>query len=604
MNKKVLLTLLCLWLGLMPLAAQSIKLTRELQQVPMASVLAMYKNEFGSFENHALDDPFAYAVIRMHLEGSGQAVTAAKERLTLYLGQQFRVEKRVTTYSNQILFLVRARHPMIHIDCGDGCDQVLLSNMQQLRSNCLYDCTVQFTPEGDQPTTDTVFVERGPKYHNLNLHVKPNNATVEIVVNKERRIWTLEDGQLPLQLLEGDYDYTISANKYYTKRGIIHVPTNQVDTTIQLRCTNGLLSIVSDSMNLQGLSAKLSRSDGDQIVSLPVESFFCLPGTYSISIRKPDFQTYKRELVIKENDHICLSPCLVHKGKIQSFESISAIDITDKNVLISGNFPERYVIGTGLIYGTTSDRTQGVEIILNAKGGFEKEISNLEPNTEYFVWAYAYNERDTVYSSVTSFRTLYYSSVKNGHRYVDLGLSVKWAKHNIGTKLPEGYGDYFSWGETVPKEIYDWNTYKLCEGSLDSQIRYCSARSYGTVDNKNLLEMSDDAATVNWGGGWRMPTDAEWLELREKCTWKVTTINGVKGYTITSKINGNSIFLPMSGYKGNEKLHSVGSEGNYWSSLLTTGRPYEAWYVNFKPGSVDKVSSSRYLGFTIRPVCP
>lgn len=604
MNKKVLLTLLCLWLGLMPLAAQSVKLTKELKQVPMASVLAMYKNEFGSFENHALDDPFAYAVIRMHLEGSGQAVTAAKERLTLYLGQQFRVEKRVTTYSNQILFLVRARHPMIHIDCGDGCEQVLLSNMQQLRSNCLYDCTVQFTPEGDQPTTDTVFVERGPKYHNLNLHVKPNNATVEIVVNKERRIWTLEDGQLPLQLLEGDYDYTISASGYYSEKGTIHIPANQSDTTIRLRCPNGLLSIVSDSMDLQGLSASIMSSTGsEKILPLPFESFFCFPGTYYISIKKPDFQIYKRKLVIEGNDDIRMAPWLLPKGKMSNIESISATDITDNYVVISGTFPDRYATETGLIYGTTSDRTQGVKIILNAKGGFEKEISNLEPNTEYFVWAYAYNAMDTIYSDIISCRTLN-QNITNGYEYVNLGLSVKWAKHNIGTKLPEGYGDYFSWGETVPKEIYDWNTYKLCEGSLDSQIRYCSARSYGTVDNKTQLDMSDDAARVNWGGGWRMPTDAEWLELREKCTWKVTTINGVKGYTITSKINGNSIFLPMSGYKGNEKLHSVGSEGNYWSSLLTTGRPYEAWYVNFKPGSVDKVSSSRYLGFTIRPVCP
>ena len=106
---RLLLTLLCFWLGLMPLAAQSVKITKELTHVQMASVLAMYKNEFGSFEKPDLIDTFPYAVIRMHLEGNAHDVKVAKERLTLYVGQQFRVEARVTTYSNQILYLVRAK---------------------------------------------------------------------------------------------------------------------------------------------------------------------------------------------------------------------------------------------------------------------------------------------------------------------------------------------------------------------------------------------------------------------------------------------------------------------------------------------------------------
>lgn len=146
---KIIVTLLCLWLGLMPLAAQSVTITKDFAQVPMASVLAMYKNEFGSYEKPDMTDTFPYAVIRMHLEGSNRAVREAKERLTLYMGQQMGVERRVTTYSNQILFLVRSRHPMIYIDCGDGCERVLLSNMQQLKSNCVYDFTVRYEPENE-----------------------------------------------------------------------------------------------------------------------------------------------------------------------------------------------------------------------------------------------------------------------------------------------------------------------------------------------------------------------------------------------------------------------------------------------------------------------
>ena len=152
---RLLLTLLCLWLGMIPTLAQSVTIVEEMKLVPHASVMAMYKNEFGSFETPLTSPSFRYAVIRMHLEGNAQAVRTAKERVTLYMGQQMGVESRVTTYSNQMLFLVRApRHPMIYIDCGDGCERVLLSNMQQLEPNCLYDCRVRFAPESDGGDVD------------------------------------------------------------------------------------------------------------------------------------------------------------------------------------------------------------------------------------------------------------------------------------------------------------------------------------------------------------------------------------------------------------------------------------------------------------------
>ena len=151
---KILSVLLFLWIGLVPLSAQSVRITQELTLHPFATVLPMYKNEFGSFEKPKMTDTFPFAVIRMHLEGNGQAVKAAKELFTLDMGQMTGVESKCTTYSNQILFLVPARRPYIYIDCGDGCDQVLLSNMQQLKSNRVYDCTVQFTPESDGSDVD------------------------------------------------------------------------------------------------------------------------------------------------------------------------------------------------------------------------------------------------------------------------------------------------------------------------------------------------------------------------------------------------------------------------------------------------------------------
>jgi hypothetical protein len=156
----------------------------------------------------------------------------------------------------------------------------------------------------------------------------------------------------------------------------------------------------------------------------------------------------------------------------------------------------------------------------------------------------------------------------NGHEYVDLGLpsGLLWATCNVGAESPEDYGDYFAWGETSPKSDYD--TYKYYSSSTDELTKYCTDSDYGLTDTKTTLDLIDDAARVNLGGSWRMPTSAEQDELREKCTWTWTTLNGIKGYKVTSKSNGNSIFLPAAGYRDGTDVYSVGSLGDYWSSSL------------------------------------
>ena len=192
------------------------------------------------------------------------------------------------------------------------------------------------------------------------------------------------------------------------------------------------------------------------------------------------------------------------------------------------------------------------------------------------------------------------------HEYVDLGLSVKWATCNVGASKPEEYGDYFAWGETQPKDYYDWSTYKWCNGSYNTLTKYNNSSSHGTVDNKTVLDKTDDAAAVNWGGSWRMPTDAEMTELREQCTWTWTTQNGVKGYKVTSKKSGytnQSIFLPAAGYRDDSSLGYAGSYGFYWSSSLYTDYPYSAYALGFYSDLVNRYYNYRFIGFTVRPVC-
>ena len=311
---KLLLTLLYLWVGMVPALAQSVTIIRDMKEVPMASVLAMYKNEFGSFEKPALSDPFPFAVIRMHLEGNAHDVKAAKERLTLYMGQQTGVEARVTTYSNQILFLVPARRPMIFIDCGDGCEQVMLSNMQKLKSNCLYDCTVRFRVERSaDATVDTVFVNEGPKIHALRLQVEPADAKVEVIAHGEEKKWVLTDGIADLQLTEGEYHYTISAENYHTVQGVIQVPTEEKIVYIPLRPTFGWMTISSDSIDLQEVSAVIAYQGKIETVALPMEKTVYNPGDYTISIEREKHHPYQETVTVEENRLTTVCPVLVPK---------------------------------------------------------------------------------------------------------------------------------------------------------------------------------------------------------------------------------------------------------------------------------------------------
>ena len=192
--------------------------------------------------------------------------------------------------------------------------------------------------------------------------------------------------------------------------------------------------------------------------------------------------------------------------------------------------------------------------------------------------------------------------------YVDLGLpsGIKWATCNVGATTPEDSGDYFAWGETEPKTTYSWSTYKYYNGTDDTMTKYCTSSSYGTVDNKTVLELEDDAAHVNWGGNWRMPTRAEQEELIDtnNCTWTWTTQNGVKGYKVTSVVNGNSIFLPAAGSRNYGSLGNVGSHGYYWSSSLTSSNSHNACNVLFYSSLVDWSNYyGRYCGFSVRAVC-
>lgn len=193
---------------------------------------------------------------------------------------------------------------------------------------------------------------------------------------------------------------------------------------------------------------------------------------------------------------------------------------------------------------------------------------------------------------------------------VDLGLSVKWATCNVGANKPEEYGDYYAWGETEPKDFYFWDTYKYCDGTYNSLTKYTDS-AYGKdgfIDNKSVLDPEDDVAHVKWGGNWRIPTKEELEELRTKCTWTSTTLNGVKGYSVTSNVDGytdRSIFLPATGMRIRQWTLNTDTIGRFWGNSIVTGDDYDAVYLDFDfsrgPG---RFSIIRCLGQCVRPVCP
>ena len=243
-------------------------------------------------------------------------------------------------------------------------------------------------------------------------------------------------------------------------------------------------------------------------------------------------------------------------------------------------------------------------------------FSDFKYNTQYYYHVFFRLGGMVADGNTKTFKFIFVpkeNGVENGYQFIEMGLRVRWATVNVGAVNPEDYGDHFAWGETESKSDYSWSNYKWCNGSYSTLTKYGSGHGYGVNDKKTTLDEEDDVAHVRWGGSWRMPSKAELDELRRKCTWTETTLNGVYGYLVTSNVYGygdRSIFLPVTGLGTETGIVNEGIQGYYWSSTLSTLDNDE------KRGSFDAnclyVSSIgalsydcyRDFGFSVRPVCP
>ncbi|MBR4001508.1 MAG: hypothetical protein IKI89_03970 [Bacteroidales bacterium] len=210
----------------------------------------------------------------------------------------------------------------------------------------------------------------------------------------------------------------------------------------------------------------------------------------------------------------------------------------------------------------------------------------------------------------------------NGHKFVLMGDGLKWATCNVGASSPEGFGDYFAWGinETYYSSLdpLTWKDWVAEDGYSYLSNKYFKktesdylALKYTDEDGKTVLEPEDDAATANWGGSWRTPTEEEWGRLlnEDNFTWTWETKGDVKGYTVTSKVKGyegNQIFLPAAGnYVGKTTIFQ-NVRCTYWSSSLAMQHRLgnRLYSMVFKSDKSSKVIAfeGRYMGQSVRPV--
>lgn len=246
------------------------------------------------------------------------------------------------------------------------------------------------------------------------------------------------------------------------------------------------------------------------------------------------------------------------------------------------------------------------------KENFKREKGNIQDTSIAFIKdSKQISTHDTIYNFV-NWNVLDDNIVEvpSKYEFVDLGLpsGTLWADRNVGAEKPEDFGLYFAWGETqgytgiTDTKKFKWSDYELCGGSNSTLTKYNNKSSYGTVDNKLVLEQVDDAAYTS-DNTCRMPTRAELEELTANTTSTWETLNGVNGRRFTSKTNGNSIFVPVAGECDNSSVSNVGSTGYLWSSSLSESDSRCAWNLYIDNFDVSMYySNDRYFGYTIRAI--
>ena len=376
-----------------------------------------------------------------------------------------------------------------------------------------------------------------------------------------------EGGMVAKNLEPGIYVYKVISTNYHSIEGriILEDVAGKFVEPVILKPNYGTLSLAA----AQGVDIYI---DGEKMGTGSWNGNLS-PGFYNIECRKERHRSTVESVEVKEGEtkNITLKAPEPITGSLSLMSQPldAAITIDGKPV---GSTPDNF---SGLLIGSH-------EVKLS-KDGYRTETKTIE-----------IKENETTECEVALVKVVLdgASGAKNNHGYVDLGLpsGLLWATCNVGASKPEEYGDYYAWGEVNTKSGYITGNCK--------------------TEGKSLSDISGnpayDVARAKWGGKWRMPTDDEFKELIDNCKWERTTINGKNGYKVTSKKNGNTIFLPAAGYRYGTSLDYAGYEGYYWSSTptwsLTPDDAYNAYGLWFDGHHYNRRTNYRYLGRSVRPV--
>jgi len=454
-------------------------------------------------------------------------------------------------------------------------------------------------------------VKKTPTTQYLAMTITPPNAVLYI----DGSLQPLDaDGGFFKLMERGSHTYRVEAAGYKSEVGKVELKQEKVELNITLKSQMATLTL------------NCADSEAEIVVNNEVKGRgtwkgTVMPGVYAIEARRKSHTSTFEEVRVAEQEQQTIAlkaPTPIYGILRVETSPMGAMVCIDDELCYNSKTPclldesAKILVGEHEVsvskegyktYKTTITLKQGEEVALTG--------INLMPGSddEGIVSA-------TVSDKSTPVAYSDGSSTHNGHEYVDLDLpsGLLWATCNVGAKSPRDYGDYFAWGETKPKSEYSWENLAFCSvirkttgWKEPSFSKYNTNSKCGTVDNKLVLDLEDDAAHANWGGNWRVPTKGDWEELRVNCEWEWTSKGGRDGYEVTSKANGKSLFLPAAGYRDGTSLTSAGLSGDYWSSSLYEDRPYSAWYLYFNSGYVSSddhyLRSYRYNGQSVRPVC-
>ena len=391
---------------------------------------------------------------------------------------------------------------------------------------------------------------------NATLNMSANFVNVTITTDTQSDIYVDEEykgkGQWTGRLSDGAHIFEARKNNHHASKKSLDLVLGETKT-INIdapKPINGEIEINSTPM---GATIYI---DGKNYGETPNYISDIMIGEHELKLTKQGCAEVKKTIIIEEGETLSLNEKLQTGKEI----SISTGQSGDK-IYVDGNYVGVSPITSNLSYGNHEIKAER-----NGKTA-SKTINVAQSGGDNNV-------------------KLTFKQEHNGHEYVDLGLSVKWATCNVGANSPEDYGNYYAWGETKTKTRYTES----------------NSKTYGKIINDIKGNSKYDAARANWGSTWRLPTKAELEELEKNCTWQWITQNGVKGYKVTSKKNGNSIFLPAAGYRYRLSHFYAGENGYYWSSTPNESNTNYSYYLHFNSDCHYVNWDYRDLGRPIRPV--